>query len=203
MKVYGFYHILGNRRGREIVPLQMNRLHDSGLLDQTETFFVGSVGEPVDVYCPAAVRFHSNETGRYEMWTLQRLWEESQAGDFLAYYFHTKGASWQSRDERWRLHMEETVIDQHEQPRAVLRRQLLVGQVRLHPSSGVAPGMGAAKCREGRLRAALSGDLDHPGQLSLAPVFDAMAAAERDHGTPRLRHTDADRFRPKRWPAGC
>jgi hypothetical protein len=74
MKVYGFYHILGNRRGREIVPLQMNRLHDSGLLDQTETFFVGSVGEPVDVYCPAAVRFHSNETGRYEMWTLQRLW---------------------------------------------------------------------------------------------------------------------------------
>lgn len=131
--IYGMYHIWCAPGWEEMVSRQMAHLRRSGLLGATEKLYVSCIingkddldklkgilgSEPVEIISV------TGNTGAFEFPALDYMYRKSQSGDFLFYYFHTKGISYQSLNtddrrfiafrrkiEAWREMMEYFLMD--------------------------------------------------------------------------------------------
>jgi hypothetical protein len=121
--IKGFIHCYGTEAGQRILLEQINRIKHSGLWEGTERVFVGSVGNQITLADdPKLTHFHHDDATEFELWTLDRLFEECQRDDCLCWYIHTKGASHHDSSRDWRHHMELIVIDRwHDCAEALLQ----------------------------------------------------------------------------------
>lgn len=136
LPVYGIYHIFCDGKWEEMVREQMGRLRESGLLDASRKLYISCIAKSEDniqrlkhilsEYGGEKISFVSLTTDptRYEFPALDYMYEKSQQEDFLFYYFHTKGITYQSlsADDReyigfvrkivaWRRMMEYFLMD--------------------------------------------------------------------------------------------
>ncbi len=111
LPVYGIYHIFCDAQWEEMVREQMSRLCQSGLLDASQKLYISCIAKSEDdiqllktillSFVPDQtdkIEFVSLTTDptRYEFPALDYMYEKSQREDFLFYYFHTKGITYQS-----------------------------------------------------------------------------------------------------------
>lgn len=105
LPVYGLYHVFCDAQWEELVEEQIERLRKSGLLDRTKTLYVSCIAKNNhDIERLKAllggekVEFVSLTTDprRYEFPALDFIYEKSQEENFLFYYFHTKGVTYQT-----------------------------------------------------------------------------------------------------------
>ncbi len=133
-KIYGMYHIWCAPGWDRMVSEQMRHLRASGLWEHTEALFISCiVADKCEeeklraVIGNGPVKFISITTNSsvYEFPALEYIYNLSQKEDFLFYYFHTKGISYQSlqttnatflhfqtKIESWRHMMEYFLMDQ-------------------------------------------------------------------------------------------
>lgn len=124
--IIGFWHIGRVNDWALIIPEQYKKLKDSGLYDASKKIIVGFVGgeEHLDeltvpiLHDPKFEVFTTNNREDFEYPTLARAWKEATESKepFLAYYFHTKGASsaacsTNSAANYWRKYMEYFIIE--------------------------------------------------------------------------------------------
>ncbi len=108
LPIYGIYHIYCDGKWEEMVREQMERLQGSGLLAVSEKLYISCIAKSeedierlkqiLSEYGGEKVAFVSLSTDptRYEFPALDYMYEKSQKEDFLFYYFHTKGITYQS-----------------------------------------------------------------------------------------------------------
>ena len=106
--IYGIYHIFCDANWKEMVREQMQHLADSGLLEASNRLYISCIArnnedimELVDIlrqYSEDKIEFVSKTTNpqRFEFPALDYMYEKSQHEDFLFYYFHTKGITYQT-----------------------------------------------------------------------------------------------------------
>ena len=106
--VYGIYHIFCDANWKEMVREQMQHLADSGLLEASNRLYISCIArndedimELEDIlqqYSADKIEFVSKTTNpqRFEFPALDYMYEKSQHEDFLFYYFHTKGITYQT-----------------------------------------------------------------------------------------------------------
>jgi hypothetical protein len=110
--IKGFMHVYATDRGARIFRQQIERLKRTGLWDATDKIYICSVGPVADIPDdPKIVHRHYDNHEEFERPTLAALYEQAKGDDCRMWYIHTKGASWQCDDHRYRLHMESVVID--------------------------------------------------------------------------------------------
>ncbi len=136
MPIYGSYHIFCDGEWEGMVREQMGRLRHSGLLAASKQLYISCIAKSeedintlkriLSEYGGEKITFVSLTTDptRYEFPALDYMYEKSQKEDFLFYYFHTKGITYQSlsADDReyqgfvrkivaWRRMMEYFLMD--------------------------------------------------------------------------------------------
>ena len=106
--IYGIYHIFCDANWKEMVGEQMQHLADSGLLEASNRLYISCIArndedimELEDIlgqYSKDKIEFVSKTTNpqRFEFPALDYMYEKSQHEDFLFYYFHTKGITYQT-----------------------------------------------------------------------------------------------------------
>lgn len=106
--IYGIYHIFCDANWKEMVREQMQHLADSGLLEASNRLYISCIArndedimELEDIlrqYSKDKIEFVSKTTNpqRFEFPALDYMYEKSQHEDFLFYYFHTKGITYQT-----------------------------------------------------------------------------------------------------------
>lgn len=131
--IYGIYHIWCAPGWEEMVSRQMSHLRSSGLLGATARLYVSCIVSGKDDIDklkgilgagPVEIISVTDQTGVFEFPALDYMYRKSQSGDFLFYYFHTKGISYQSlhtddrlfvsfrrKIEAWREMMEYFLMD--------------------------------------------------------------------------------------------
>lgn len=131
--VYGVYHVWCASGWERMVSDQMKRLRESGLLAHTKKLFVSCIvkdsGEAKALRSllgdgPIEIISVRTDGTAYEFPALEYIHNLSQKEDFLFYYFHTKGISYQSlqsddhlflgfraKIEAWRQMMEYFLMD--------------------------------------------------------------------------------------------
>lgn len=104
MPIYGIYHIYCDTNWEELVTEQIAHLKSSGLLEYTDKLYVSCiVGKDSDVAKikeildsdKVEIVSVSLNPKCYEFPALDYMYEKSQKEDFLFYYFHTKGITYQ------------------------------------------------------------------------------------------------------------
>lgn len=105
LPVYGMYHIYCDTGWESMVREQYDHLQQSGLLDQTKKLYVSCIvsgDEDVKrirniIQTPKAELIAINRNPKkFEFPALDYMYEKSQHEDFLLYYFHTKGITYQT-----------------------------------------------------------------------------------------------------------
>lgn len=109
--IYGIYHIFCDANWEEMVRDQMERLRDSGLLHASSRLYISCIAksqQDIDrlqvllrecaMEDAGKITFVSLTTDprKYEFPALDYMYEKSQKEDFLFYYFHTKGITYQT-----------------------------------------------------------------------------------------------------------
>lgn len=105
LDIYGMYHVWCAPGWESMVREQIGRLVKSGLLARTKKLFVSCIVKEKDDEerllgilgdCPVELVSVRTEGSAFEFPALDYMYEKSQHEDFLFYYFHTKGISYQS-----------------------------------------------------------------------------------------------------------
>lgn len=113
LPIYGVYHVFCAEGWEELVPLQIERLKQSGLAARTKTLLVSCIYRRADdveklrkmlegishemVAC-------TPDASQYEYPALDAAYAKAREEDCLIYYFHTKGVSYhgpQKSDRHW------------------------------------------------------------------------------------------------------
>lgn len=109
------YHVWCAPGWESMAREQVGRLRRSGLLARTKKLFVSCIvkenGDEERLLsilgeCPAEVVSLKTEGSAFEFPALDYMYEKSQHEDFLFYYFHTKGISYQSVSTTDRLFLD-------------------------------------------------------------------------------------------------
>ncbi len=121
--IYGFIHVaLYNNNTDKILSEQIDRLHNSGLMNNTKKIFVGIVGEEdADALIDMSKFFVFKDLGKTkgELFTLWHLKEFcNYVPDSKIWYIHTKGVSINEgvkfdNAQCWRKYMEYFIIDKY------------------------------------------------------------------------------------------
>ncbi len=110
-RIYGMYHVFCDVNWGGIVRGQLDRLCRSGLLEASDALYVSCIAKDEDdvrrlrqmlsEYGKDKIRIvcRTSDPARYEYPALDYMYEKSQKEDFLFYYFHTKGISYQAVSE--------------------------------------------------------------------------------------------------------
>lgn len=110
--IYGMYHVWCAPGWQTMVTEQMDRLRRTGLLAHTKTLFVSCItgsGSDADELRtilgsgPIEIISLRSDSTAFEFPALDFMYEKSQKEDFLFYYFHTKGISYQCAGDADRL----------------------------------------------------------------------------------------------------
>ena len=111
LPIYGIYHVFCDANWEDMVREQVGRLRKSGLLSATQKFYISCIAKSEEDInhlkrvlqeCTQEnadkVEFVSLTTQpqRYEFPALDYMYEKAQKEEFLFYYFHTKGITYQS-----------------------------------------------------------------------------------------------------------
>lgn len=133
-EIYGLYHVWCAPGWEQMVTEQLSRLRASGLLGNTKMLFVSCIVKDcrdeerlrgiLAGFEPVEIVSMTTNGAAYEFPALDYIYEKSRQGDFLFYYFHTKGISYQSlqtddavfrrfraKIEAWRRMMEYFLMD--------------------------------------------------------------------------------------------
>lgn len=105
MPVYGLFHVFCDMGWEDIVKEQIENLKQSGLFEHTDKMFVSCIiGSDDDletlqnIIGKDKIEIVSVERNprKYEFPALDYIYEKSKKEDFLFYYFHTKGITYQT-----------------------------------------------------------------------------------------------------------
>lgn len=103
--VYGLYHIFCDAQWEDLVREQMERLRSTGLFNHTRMLYVSVIAKSEQdiervksIVGTERVEYVSLTTDprRFEFPALDYIYEKAQTEDFLFYYFHTKGVTYQT-----------------------------------------------------------------------------------------------------------
>lgn len=121
LPVYGIYHIFCDTGWEEMVREQYAHLERSGLLGHTQTLFISCIAandadiEKIrSIVCTpkAEIAVVNSDPRKFEFPALDYMYAKSQGEDFLFYYFHTKGITYQTfkSDDRTFLAFRKKII---------------------------------------------------------------------------------------------
>ena len=110
--IFGVYHIFCAEGWEQLVPLQLKRLQESGLAEQTTTLFISCIYQHEDDLTKLRkmltgfryeIAASTTDAHQFEYPALDIVYQKAQADCFI-YYFHTKGVSYhgpQQKDRHW------------------------------------------------------------------------------------------------------
>lgn len=112
LPIYGMYHIYCADGWESMVREQFGNLVSAGLLEATTKLYISCIATKEEDIVRLREIFDndkieiisiSNDPGCFEYPALDYMYEKSKHEDFLFYYFHTKGISYQTFDTKDKL----------------------------------------------------------------------------------------------------
>ena len=107
LPIYGVYHIFMDTGWENVVKKQIKDLNASGLFNASEKIYISCIAKDKNEIRKltkiinndkAEIIFYGNNPKEYEYPALKFIKKKSYEGDFLFYYFHTKGITYQAFD---------------------------------------------------------------------------------------------------------
>jgi hypothetical protein len=131
MKISVFYHVFQAPGWEYIYQSQIHRLYSSGIVKNSNHFFIGVAGKEPLPYIPKKANVKHHLDCSSEAPTLCDLHNQmmQNSEDGIVMYIHTKGVHNKSlQTDAWRLYMEYFLID---------KWKICVDVLKLHPCAGV------------------------------------------------------------------